>query len=82
VSRLDGLSLSRLVEYVRDWNTHAKYTWVAQHVLSNIFRAHPPTVLQQSKVLVDSLQSMILYGERHFTRMEKLVQRAYHMEHM
>ena len=77
VCGLDDERLDVLLTYVRDWNTNSKTAMIANVVLQVLFKHYPMSVLQKKKLLVDSLPGMVIYCERHFQRIDRLLQRSY-----
>jgi U3 small nucleolar RNA-associated protein 13 len=82
VGSLSDEMLTRLVGYIRDWNTHAKTSAVAQMLLSHIFRALPPARLLANRSVLHQSTNLTLYSERHFARLDKLLTKSYLMDHM
>ena len=77
VCALDDERMDVLLTYVRDWNSNSKTALVANLVLQTLFTHFPLSALQKRKLLVDSLPGMALYCERHFQRIDRLLQRSY-----
>jgi len=48
IRNLAGSDLATLFEYVRDWNTNAKSSAVAQTILFAIFKLHSPDAIMQA----------------------------------
>lgn len=74
--------LSRLLLYIRDWNTHAKSSHVAQSLLACIFRVLSPARLISNRTLLQQSNNLTLYSERHFARIDKLLTKSFIMDHM
>ncbi|ORX60478.1 WD40 repeat-like protein [Hesseltinella vesiculosa] len=69
--------LEKLLTYIRDWNTNAKYANVAQTILHAILSSHPPDQLvglAQAKEVFDSL---LPYTDRHYQRLDDLITQSY-----
>lgn len=74
--------LTRLVGYIRDWNTHAKTSHVAQTLLAHLFRALSPARLLANRAVLHQASNLSLYSERHFARVDKLLTKSYLMDYM
>jgi len=74
--------LTRLLLYIRDWNTHARSAHVAQTLLSHILRTVPPARLLANRTLLQQQTALTLYAERHFARIDKLLTKSFLMDHM
>lgn len=74
---------------LRDWNTNARTAPVAQRILWTLAKSYPPTRLSNLAVegargqrsLKHVLDGLKAYTERHYKRMEELVDESYLMEH-
>jgi U3 small nucleolar RNA-associated protein 13 len=77
VASLSKPQLQRLLLRVRDWNANAKTSMVAQHILHVIIKSYPSEVLLSLENLKGILDPLIAYGERHYQRMNDLLQDSY-----
>lgn len=92
---LDSENLSTLVLRLRDWNTNARTSRVAQRILFALFRSYPAeTFVELSKSALanrgrnsraaagmkDVLQALAAYTERHYKRIEELSDESYLVE--
>ena len=118
ISSLSGTDLVRLFKFVRDWNSNARTSSVAQRVLHAILKLRTPEDLlaafenkapeelaadpeadmdvdkeeatnEQPKKrkeppvsFKDLLDGLIPYSQRHFTRIDKLVQESYMLDYI
>lgn len=120
ISSLSGTDLVRLLKFVRDWNSNARTSSVAQRVLHAVLKLRTPEDLlaafenkapeelavdpeadmdvdgdagqagqQESKKrkepptsFKDLLDGLIPYSQRHFTRIDKLVQESYMLDYI
>jgi len=64
------------LEYVRDWNTSARFAGLAQAVLFEVLKTCPPGELLKMKSVKPLLQALLPYTERHFQRVDQLLQKA------
>ena len=94
---ISGSDLTRLLRYVRDWNTNAKTSAVAQKVLRAIVKLRAAEDImkaftadnvlgekdhQNPMALRELIDGLIPYTERHLARMEKLVQESYVVDYL
>ena len=74
---------------LRDWNTNARTAPIAQKILWTLVRSYPATKFSNLSVkgargqqsLKDVLQALRVYTERHYRRMEELVDESYLVEY-
>ncbi|KAG5924754.1 hypothetical protein E4U61_006927 [Claviceps capensis] len=74
---------------LRDWNTNARTAPVAQRILWTLVRSYPASKFSNltvrgargQKSLNDVVQGLRVYTERHYKRMEELVDESYLMEY-
>mmetsp|Transcript_12867 Transcript_12867/g.18988 ORF Transcript_12867/g.18988 Transcript_12867/m.18988 type:complete len:1186 (-) Transcript_12867:96-3653(-) len=74
--------LSKALTYIHDWNTNSKYSTVAQTLLNSIFRVVPLQRLQQLPTARHTLNGLLAYSERHFQRLDRLVQSSYLVDYL
>lgn len=74
---------------LRDWNTNARTAPVAQRILWTLVRSYPASKFSNLSVkgargqqsLKDVLHALRIYTERHYKRMEELVDESYLVEY-
>lgn len=74
---------------LRDWNTNARTAPVAQRILWTLVRSYPASKFSNLSVkgargqqsLKDVLHALHVYTERHYKRMEELVDESYLVEY-
>ncbi|GAM22584.1 hypothetical protein SAMD00019534_057590 [Acytostelium subglobosum LB1] len=67
----------KILKYVRDWNTNSKFVEVAQTILQLIITLFHPSELTKVKEMPQLLESLIPYNERHFQRIDRILQKTY-----
>ncbi|KCV71685.1 hypothetical protein H696_01109 [Fonticula alba] len=77
-----GERLAKLISYVREWNTQARFSLIAQRVLNLILRAHSPRFfLDKTKgyhgLSQDTIDALLAYSERHVSRIDRLLTRSF-----
>lgn len=77
IPKLNAEQLEQLLDYVRDWNSHAKSAMVAQRVLRAVFHSHSSEQLLQLPRMKELLDGIIPYSERHFQRFDQLLIESY-----
>ena len=83
IANLADEQLLELLRRVRDWNTNARTSAVAQRVLNVVVRSYPAEKLaglrgKGAKEVVDGLRA---YTERHYKRVEELMDESYLLEY-
>ncbi|KIV77942.1 hypothetical protein PV11_09714 [Exophiala sideris] len=91
LASLDHQQIFTLLERVRDWNTNARTATVAQTVLNCLFRSYPASMFVDmakerklgagGKGMKELLRALEVYTERHYKRMEELVDESYLIEY-
>jgi U3 small nucleolar RNA-associated protein 13 len=84
----DG-QLFTLLLRIRDWNTNARTASIAQRILWTIVKSYPASRLANLKVkggkgdksVKEVLDALKVYTERHYKRMEELVDESYLVEY-
>lgn len=74
---------------LRDWNTNARSAPVAQRILRTLIKSYPASKFSNLQVkgsrgeksLKDVLHGLRVYTERHYKRMEELVDESYLVEY-
>ncbi|KAH8150402.1 uncharacterized protein LAJ45_05613 [Morchella importuna] len=66
---------------VRDWNTNAKTASVAQRILYVIVKSYSPQRLIELKGAAQVWDALKSYTERHYRRVEELVEESYLVEY-
>jgi len=87
LASLDHRQIFTLLERVRDWNTSARTATVAQRILNCLFKSYPASVFVDmakerglgsgGKGMKELLRALEVYTERHYRRMEELVDESY-----
>lgn len=82
VAALSLTDLAQCLEYVREWNTNAKFCHTAHAVLHAIMSSFAPEALKKVPTINELLPSLLVYSERHFQRLEKLQQKSHLIDYM
>ncbi|KAK9775559.1 putative WD40-repeat-containing domain protein [Seiridium cardinale] len=89
LANLSDEQLFLLLLRLRDWNTNARTANVAQRILWTLVRSYPASKLSNlsvkgargQKSLKEVLNALKVYTERHYKRMEELVDESYLVEY-
>ncbi|KAL2266419.1 hypothetical protein VTJ83DRAFT_5771 [Remersonia thermophila] len=89
LARLSDEQLFLLLLRLRDWNTNARTAPVAQRVLAALVRSYPADKLSNlsvkgargQKSLGEVLTALKVYTERHYKRIDELVDESYLVEY-
>lgn len=73
--------LYTLLLRLRDWNTNARTAHIAQRMLWVVVRSYPAARLSSLKRIKDVVDGLKAYTERHYKRMEELVDESYLVEY-
>ncbi|PVV03309.1 hypothetical protein BB560_002223 [Smittium megazygosporum] len=77
LSELSKDQLSKLLSYVREWNTNSRFSTIAQAVLRCIFGSYSSEYLLSIPSIRGHITSLIPYTERHLSRIDKLLTDSY-----
>jgi U3 small nucleolar RNA-associated protein 13 len=89
IATLSNDQLFTLLLRIRDWNTNNRTAAVAQRILWVVTRSYPATRLSNLKVrdakgsrsLLEVLDGLKAYSDRHYKRMDELIDDSYIMEY-
>lgn len=77
VTSLSTEQLKTLFDWAKEWNTNARHTAVTQTLISTILREIPPHQLKQIENFSRTLDALIAYSDRHFQRIDRMLQKSY-----
>ena len=78
---LSDAQLLSLLKRVRDWNTNARASAVAQRILHCIFKMYPAKRITSIRGVGDVLDGIRAYTERHYKRVEELIEESWIIEY-
>ena len=89
LANLSDEQLFLLLLRLRDWNTNARTAHVAQRILWALVKSYPASRFSNlsvkgargQKSLKDVLHALRVYTERHYKRLEELVDESYLVEY-
>jgi len=68
--------IDSLLRFMRDWNTNARHCYATQTVLATILKSKSPDDLAELADMRESIEALLPYTERHFNRMDRLLQQS------
>jgi len=74
--------ISHIFEYLKDWNTNSRYSFVSQSLLNTLIRVIRVDRLTKIKEVALALPGLLAYTERHFQRLDRLHEATYLLEYM
>ena len=77
ISSLSNESLDQLLRWIRDWNTRARFSLVAQNVLQVVLKRVRYQRLRRCSEFKSTIAAMLPYTQRHLERLDRLLQSAY-----
>jgi U3 small nucleolar RNA-associated protein 13 len=89
LASLSDEQIFALLLRLRDWNTNARTASVSQRILSTLVKSYPSSRLSDLKVrglqgqrsLKEVLGALKVYTDRHYKRMEELIDESYLVEY-
>ncbi|PQE17821.1 hypothetical protein CJF32_00010983 [Rutstroemia sp. NJR-2017a WRK4] len=89
LASLSDEQIFALLLRLRDWNTNARTASVSQRILSTLVKSYPSSRLSNLKVrglqgqrsLKEVLGALKVYTDRHYKRMEELIDESYLVEY-
>eukprot|EP00058_Branchiostoma_floridae_P020644 XP_002606134.1 hypothetical protein BRAFLDRAFT_88045 [Branchiostoma floridae] len=73
--------IDAVLKFVVQWNTNSRNCHQAQAVLSIILKNFPPDQLAQFPSIKTAIEGLVPYTERHFQRLNRLLQQAMFVEY-
>ncbi|CAM9411585.1 unnamed protein product [Ectocarpus fasciculatus] len=74
-------TISQCLGYCRDWNTNARKAVVVHALVGSILRCVSITSLKELPGCAELVRVLLPYSERHFQRLDRLLQSSYLVEH-
>lgn len=74
--------LAQIIEYVVDWNTNARHTAICQTLISSLLQVIRLDRLLSLPAFAAALPALISYSDRHFHRLDKILEASYLMDFM
>ncbi|QNQ01012.1 YALIA101S02e03356g1_1 [Yarrowia lipolytica] len=81
IAGLNVEQLELLIKRVRDWNTNARSSVVAQRVMNCILVNHSVDKLSQVPKISTMTDALIPYSERHFNRVDEMYDESYLLDY-
>eukprot|EP01134_Creolimax_fragrantissima_P000074 CFRG0074T1 len=81
VAALDDMQTSKLLGYIREWNTNARHSRVAQLVLSCLLKSMPPSRIVKLDKIKSLIEGLLPYSQRHFSRLDRLEQQSFFVDY-
>ncbi|KAI8873402.1 WD40 repeat-like protein, partial [Ramicandelaber brevisporus] len=81
ITTLSPKQLGTLLKFVRDWNTNAKHSRVAQAVLYVVLANYSPEALVELPEARDLISGLLPFSQRHFHRLDMLMTNSYLIDH-
>ncbi|KAL6770716.1 hypothetical protein ACKKBF_B32345 [Auxenochlorella protothecoides x Auxenochlorella symbiontica] len=82
VAPLRGEALRRLLETVRDWNTHTRSCHAAAALLRAVLCSHAPGELCALPGVAGIVDALAPYTQRHAARLDRLARSAFLLDHV
>ncbi|XP_022093609.1 transducin beta-like protein 3 isoform X2 [Acanthaster planci] len=81
MKRMRQDQIESVLGFCKHWNTNSKHCHTAQTVIAVILRHVTPDDLMTFSTMQETLEGLIPYTERHFERMNRLLQQAMFVEY-
>ena len=81
LSTLDLVTLEKLLNYIRDWNTHSKHATIAQSLLYLIFTSYSQETLLSLPGIKELMDALEVYSQRHFSHQSQILKQSYLLEY-
>ena len=82
ISKWSDERLAQIIEYVVDWNTNARHTAICQTLISSLLQVLRLDRLLSLPAFAAALPALISYSDRHFHRLDKILEASYLMDFM
>ncbi|KAI8394307.1 WD40-repeat-containing domain protein [Radiomyces spectabilis] len=77
VGEMTQEQIEKLLGYIRDWNTNAKHSDIAQSVLYALLSSHSAEELVEIANAKEILDALLPYTDRHYQRIDDLITQSY-----
>ncbi|KAG0167641.1 U3 small nucleolar RNA-associated protein 13 [Apophysomyces sp. BC1034] len=77
IGEMTAEHLEKLLGYIRDWNTNAKHSNIAQTILHAILSLHSPDQLVELSNAKELFDSLLPYTDRHYQRIDDLITQSF-----
>jgi U3 small nucleolar RNA-associated protein 13 len=74
--------LTQLILFLKDWNNNSRYCYLSQIVINTLIRLFPMKQLLEIKEFKDTLIGLQVYTERHYQRINRLLQSSYYINYL
>lgn len=81
ISLLDDGQLVKLFKKIRDWNVNFKFFEISQKLLNVVLNNFAVDKLTEVPGLMKIMESIIPYNERHYNRIEEMVEQTYVLDY-
>lgn len=81
ISLLDDGQLVKLFKKIRDWNVNFKFFEISQKLLNVVLNNFAVDKLTEVSGLMKIMESIIPYNERHYNRIEEMVEQTYVLDY-
>jgi U3 small nucleolar RNA-associated protein 13 len=78
---LSDTQILTLLKRIRDWNTNARASTVAQRILNCVVKLYPAKRLVAIRGVGEVLEGIRAYSERHYKRVEELLEESWIVEY-
>lgn len=82
IGKLEEDKILLLFKRIRDWNTNARLFEVAQKVIRVVLDKCDLDRLYQIKGIMQYIDAIVPYSERHYTRFESLIEQSYILDYV
>ncbi|KAG1526209.1 hypothetical protein G6F46_005425 [Rhizopus delemar] len=77
LGELSTENIEKILKYVRDWNTNAKHSDIAQTVLNAILTSHTAEEIVEIPTAKEIIDGLLPYTDRHYQRIDDLITQSF-----
>lgn len=81
ISKLEDDQLIKLFKKIRDWNINFKFFEISQKLITVVLKHIAVERLVEVPGLMKIIESVIPYNERHYTRIDDLIEQSYILDY-
>jgi len=74
--------IALVFDFLKDWNTNARFAFVAQSLLNCLLRVHKRQKLCNIRSVAMVMEGVMAYSQRHLDRIDRLLQSSYLLEYV
>ncbi|KAI9291954.1 WD40 repeat-like protein [Neoconidiobolus thromboides FSU 785] len=76
-TKLNSQKLSKIIEFIKEWNTNGRFSHIAQSILYLILKHHSVEYLSSVSNIKENISALLPYTQRHYSKLDELITQSY-----